>query len=552
MSHQFGLALRSFVLRKSSANGAIRTLLLCLHVFGGVAPLYAQQDTTVLRRPSSALRVLGSSAEDRVRLAQLAGAPSSGALLRDGTHLDAARTGVTVLRPELRMVFNSGLATSLNDGSLWAGRGLSILARGGVAMSRGRVRLTLAPELTTTANRQIEVVPSTHPDRSRWSNPWRTSAAPADLPLRFGTSPLTVLYPGQSALTVKSGRVTTGISTGNLWWGPGIRNALLLSDQGPGIPKLFLKTRHPVHTPIGALEGMWFTGALTESLVFDTVTGNDLRAIAGAAVTLSPASLTGLTLGVGRIVVTPVNDVGELAGRAFRPFTIWNGASESAAPGAPIDSTSGDHLTAVFMRWIATESGLELWGELGWSRLPSTWRQWMVAPNADAAWTIGTQWAIGRPVGVLRLQFEVTELGQSIVDPTRTPREWYTGRSAVQGFTQRGQLLGASVGPGGSHQWLAIDRVRPSWSWGGFVARTRWENDALYRQRLANPFGHDVSLYSGFRGWVHKPSLDISTTIAFERRLNYQFESGYLQPLGRGQRNVNNWRVELAVTPTAR
>lgn len=485
------------------------------------------------------LRSIGSVAEDRARLAQLSGASTAEALLRDGARVDAAASGLRWLLPEVNFTWNRALATSLNDGALWAGRGANVLIRGGATFGWRRLRLTIAPELTVSQNAPVEVMTGTVGGWSRWASPWRTADMPADLPLRFGDASLVSFHLGQSALSAQWDRVAVGISSGNLWWGPGLRNALVLSNQAAGIPHAFVRTARPLRSRFGDIEGRLIVGGLTESLYFDTIPGNDVRAVNGLALTLTPRRVPTLTVGLARLVIAPVGGVGETIGHFADVISTWNGGD------------ARDQLSSLFVRWIAPESGFELWGEWAKSRLP-TLRELLTAPNADQGWTAGVQWALPRSEGALRFQLEFSDLAQSTVFANRPARDYYTGRAAIQGFTQRGQVLGAASGSGSTHGWFASDRVYDDWSVGGFVARTRWENDAYYREPNPQLFGHDVSLFSGVRGSRRLAKWDAQGSLTFERRVNYLFESGYSHPLQRGQRNVSSWRLDFSVVPRPR
>ncbi len=511
---------------------------------------------------------IASPEEEARRLAQLRGHPTAGTLLRDGATLLRApddtispptppgaswRTWLRTtgqpqwLRPQLRVVHNSALATSLNEGALWTGRGTSALVRSGVAFRQGRVDVTLMPELVVSENRPVEVRAGQTPGWSAWSSPWRTSEMPADLPLRFGNAPVRAVSPGQSRVEVALGALAVGISSANLWWGPGVRNALVLGNHADGMPHALVRTRRPVTTPVGAFEARWMAGRLTESLYFDQDPANDHRAMGGMAVSWVPTWIPGATLGLTRLVVRRV-DGGGLASTAV------GGAAAAIRAVLPVGGPSRtDQMQGAFLRWVFPEDGFEFWGEYATTRLPSL-RQWLVAPNADAGWTLGAQWLLPRPRptdGTWRLQLEITEVAQSRALAGRAPRDWGTGTAVAQGFTHRGRMLGVSTGPGSSHWWGAMDRWHPRWSAGGYVARTRWENDALYRQPTPNQFAHDVSVSGGVRASATAAGWWQQMVLGVERRFNYQFESGYLAPLGRGQRTVTNLRLELTLAPTA-
>ncbi len=493
------------------------------------APLLAQR--------SVALPSLGSVEEDRARVRQLAGDSTAGSLLRIGGALNRAPLGVRLVRPELRLTHQSQLPAPDNDGALSSARGANVLLRTGLTVARGRFQLILAPELAYSANRPFEVRASTAPDRSAFASPWRASNAPADLPTRFGDQPLAALLPGQSSASLQFSSVTVGMMSGNLWWGPALRNALVLSDHAPGIPRLSLRTTTPKRTPLGEVEAEWFAGALTESPYFDNNVANDLRSISAFALTLAPRGVPGLSLGAGRIVLAQTTSGAAIAGRAADALTTWSGDADR------------DQMATAFFRWVAPDAGVELWGEYAKQRLPATPREALTEPNADMGWTAGAQWALPRRDGVWRLQLEFSDVAQSTVRPSRPPRDWGTGSRVPHGFTQRGQLLGPATGPGSTHAWFAVDRMRTAWSVGGFAARTRWENDAFYRQGIVNFFAHDVSLIGGLRAQWRLPHIDLATSAGWERRFNYQFENGTINPNNRGQRNYDNLRLTLALTP---
>jgi hypothetical protein len=89
--------------------------------------------------------------------------------------------------------------------------------------------------------------------------------------------------------------------------------------------------------------------------------------------------------------------------------------------------------------------------------------------------------------------------------------------------------VGAAIGPGGSSQWLAVDYLAPRWEGGVFIGRTRWEEDAFYRQE-ARITRHDVTIFSGARGSVRALGLRFAGEVTVGRRLNYLFQNDNYNP----------------------
>jgi hypothetical protein len=500
---------------------------------------------------------IGSFGEDRLRLRQLLGTlPTDGFLLRTPSSMNArsrsagAGAWLELLQPELRSVWNSRIPFLHNDGAMWAGRGANLLVRAGVRGGYGPVEIVLAPEFAYSQNRPFEVFPGREPGRSTFSSPWHIGAESADLPLRFGDQSVRVVGLGQSSITVFAGSVAVGASTENQWWGPGIRNAIVMSDNAQGIPHLFLRTSRPVRTPLGPLEARWIIGGLTESLYFDTVASNDMRSLSGLVVTLRPGGARGLTLGLARTVYGgEAANAGAVLGRRYDVVTRFE---RLANPGEADTSRCTDQLLSLFGRWVFPESHFEVYAEWARMELPRSLRDLLLAPQHTQGYTLGLQWA--RPAGgddrFFRFQAELTNVEQSIAYTDRpTPPDFYAGRATAHGYTQRGKVIGAAIGPGSSSEWLAGDLVGPRWRAGLFVGRVRWENGALYRQLYANWYRHDVSVFAGFRAGVTLRRLDLAGEFTAGNRTNYLFQNGIMNPGKRRTIDIVNYALALVLSP---
>ena len=512
--------------------------------------------------PFATAQLPGSVALDRARLREITGndtaATDDDPLLIDWVRPlrripRVAELRLHLVRPETRVSYNSDIPLSLNDGPLWAGRGWSVSVSGGVRGERdirnARVRLTVAPTLVYAQNLPFQFHPDSTPGRSPFASPFHGPRASADLPSRFGDRHLLYLDAGRTALTVRTQRVLAGITSESEVWGPGIRNALIMSANAPGIPRLFLQTSAPVHTRVGAVEAKLIAGTLTESLFFDLDPKNDFRSINGILVQLRPAFDSTLTLGLSRVVYAPIVSpyLGPI-GHAADVFIRW------AYMADPDDTTrykNVDQIMSAFARWVFPDAGFEVYGEFARMDLPRSFTELLNALHNTGGYTVGFQWAQPRRGhDYLRLQSEITYLEQSQVFYDRAPPpDFYTGRVSPQGYTQRGQVIGAAIGPGASSQWIALDYLAQRWQGGVYVGRIRWENDALYRQLAPNFFRHDVTVLSGARGGWRSALSDVSIEVTLARRYNYLFQNGQANPGGFRTVDVNNLTITLAATP---
>ncbi len=203
--------------------------------------------------------------------------------------------------------------------------GANALARVGAGFSSKFVTFVLAPEFTYSQNLGFQTFPGTQQGRSVWSSPWHTGNASADLP---ASDSATNRSRRRHSARVRSpftlAQSTLGVSSENQWWGPGIRNALLLSNQAEGVPHVFARSARPIVTGIGDFEWRVIGGALSESAFFDTISTNNTRSLSGFIVTWQPAVAPHVTVGVARIVVAPSSGARTLVEGAFNAVTQWH------------------------------------------------------------------------------------------------------------------------------------------------------------------------------------------------------------------------------------
>jgi hypothetical protein len=520
--------------------------------------------------PVSGIPLLAGEAEDRIRVAQLLGEEGAeGFLLRTPSALlDQAlgRAGpgwsVTFLGPAIGTVWNSDLPFSLNDGPLWAGRGLNALVTAGVRVGFGPATLVLAPQFLRQENRPFQYVPypgNADPPRDQYANPYHPLPESLDLPVRPGPDAISRFLPGQSSLTVAAGALSFGLATENAWWGPGIRNGILWSSQAEGVPRLFLRTSRPLETRAGAFEGSWILGRLQESDHFDLDPSNDRRTLSGLVVTFSPTFDRGLTLGLARMVYAPLAEgaTGLGAGLDFlksvgrpnqrpwdKPLDPW-GAKEPL----PQPDPAPDQISALFARWLFPAAGFEVYTE--WARFeqPGGFRDFLEFPQHSQGYSVGLQWVDRKgETALLRVQSEFTNLEPSATWRHRNVASTYASRVVPQGYTHRGQVLGASIGPGSSSQWLALDWMEEFWRLGAFGGRIRWDAAAHHLDVVPQPKREDVSLFWGLRGGLDLWGWGVTTELTTGVRLNYLFQTFWADPVTGRAEGVDVANSTLSLT----
>ncbi len=514
----------------------------------------------------------GSFADDSMRLASITTpGPVAYSLLRSPstlTQLQPSRPGSlrwAYFLPELYSIDNSALPYSLNDGWLWAGRGWSSRVRAGLEVQMKRVRLVLGPELLQTDNLGFMgpadwVSLPRPPGRNPLGNPWHTTPESIDLPVRFGTTGFTQWDWAQSSVDVDFGRITAGLTTENEWWGPGIQNAIVMSTNAAGIPRLFTRPTRPIATGAGTFDFRLFAGGLRESAYFDTSLANNWRSISGVALAWTPRAAPNVTVGFTRAVYAPVSSWSRVPTRLLDALIRNPGRPNNHLPGDTTVVPGPDQVFSFFGRWAFPGAGFEVYTEWARNELPTSLRDFLTAPNHTQGYTLGLQWARpAGPAGTARVQLETTYLGKSATLRDRPVGTWYTSRAVPQGYTNRGQVIGAAIGPGASSQWLAVDYVAPLWQAGVYAYRIRWDGEALYRFPTTNVNGapnkwcsHDTSMIFGVRAAKRGGFGLLEVSYGVDMRRNVFFEQRSVCGQNMDMRDVRdaiNRTLEIRLTP---
>ncbi|MCX7786466.1 MAG: hypothetical protein N2442_02070, partial [Spirochaetes bacterium] len=145
--------------------------------------------------------------------------------------------------------YNSSYSRGFNDGALWQGKGYNLSILGGVLMKKGGFSFALAPIFWYAQNLPFSMVPV---DPSH-SSPYGSFIPNIDEPQRFGASPVYHIDWGESEIRYTLNNLTVGIGTQSVWIGPAFKNALILSNNAGGFPKIDVGL-YPYETSIGSFE----------------------------------------------------------------------------------------------------------------------------------------------------------------------------------------------------------------------------------------------------------------------------------------------------------
>jgi hypothetical protein len=447
----------------------------------------------------------------------------------------AGTPGVSLDPMGARVFLNTGYPWGQNHGAIWQGKGLTTAVDAGVTAAFGPLTITLHPQIIYNQNGDFPLAPVERagitPDAplTAYSYPWR----PMDQPQRFGPDAFWTLDPGRTSVRLNWRGVSASFGTESLWWGPGVQNGILMSDNAPGFPHAALTTAHPVDIGIGKVEAQWIWGRPQASKWADTVPAvwyqdhalTDTRFLTGTVVSFKPRGMAWMTLGVERTFIQMVPAGGLGAGDYL---AVFQGVLKSnfMTPDNPTGEDARDQMFALFARWARPGSGFEVYTEWARNDHAQNLRDMVLQPEHSQGYTLGLRQVLPLRTGrLLSVQAELTHLEKPSTSRVLDYGSYYAHWAIPAGYTQRGQVIGAAVGPGGDGQFIGVDLYAPWGRAGFFLQRQVRDNDA-YWEEFADSLGaccHDASVGGGFRSLWLLGSADLGFDLTATREFNRYF-----------------------------
>lgn len=434
--------------------------------------------------------------------------------------------GIGILPIIHRLYMNSNRPYGWADGPVIPNRGLQYFGTFGVYSKLLFFRIQFQPEIIIAQNLPFEGFSDAF---NRDINRLRFRIFNfGDYPERFGSGKYTNFLWGQSKITAQFGGFETGISTQNIWWGPGQWNALTFSNNAPGFPHLSLNTIDPVHTFLGRFEGQLIVGRLESSRAeatqskelnerFSLPFTNDWRYLNGITVSYNPKWISGLFLGFTRTY----QQYNEYRRDEFRDhFPIFD-AFQKTVVGFDRDIDGKDQQATIFARFLSVKAKAEIYFEYGRRDHAFNWREAILNPEHARAYLFGFKklFDLNNLEKIIQVRGEMTHQQESVNRYMRYPGingglSWHT-HSKARGFTHFGQPLGVGIGTGSNVQTLEISLVE------------NFDKLGVLFERLAN---HQDFYYQAFgQQHEHQPWVDLSIGFLFDKKWEQFLLSSKLQ-----------------------
>ncbi len=447
-----------------------------------------------------------------------------------------------VLPLKLRQQINSDHPYGWNDGAMIPAKGYQAMFSAGVYLKYKFLSFQFQPEFIWAENKEYSGFLNTDFSNKGFVKEYiRYYVNNIDAPERYGQGAYSKLLAGQSNILANFGPIAAGLSTENMWWGPGKFNSLLLSNNAPGFGHITIHTSKPLHTSIGTIEGELFGGRLNHSGYYPLLNGlnstepyylpkiDDWRYISGLLFIYQPKWIPRLYIGTAKSAIIYHQDMGK---KLYSYLPINNLYVKSAEGYDKAIARKQDQYSTFFLRWVLPKDRAEVYFEYGFNDFHWNLRDMFIQPDHSRAYIIGLEKLFAmRKNNYIQTSIEITEMAASKTYRIRTSPSWYTHNQVRDGYTNLGQVIGAGIGPGGNLQSLSINWVNGLKKIGLLVQRYEHNNDYFYAF-FADPRIHWIDISKGFvSSWDYK-KFTITSNLQLINSLNYQWNYIEAIPFG--------------------
>lgn len=463
---------------------------------------------------------------------------------------------------QLISIYNTSMPAGWENSELVSNVGLQTLVSAGFHLKLGKLSFQFNPNFHYAQNKAFEEYPANAPDD--YFKLLRRSVFGIDRPVRYGSSSISEFNLGNSHLGAYLGGVFIGVSTENIWAGPGQFTSLVMSDNAPGFNHFRIQSTKPLKTFLGNFEGIYWIGQLKSSKLphfsdgsYQTVFGekeeDSWRYSTGLTISYNPKWIPGLSLGGTRGFQIYRDDM-ENNFKAFFPlFAPFQKEEEGLIESRDLRQ---DQNVSVFSRWVIPVAKTEFYFEFSRNDHPLNWRDLILNPEHSRAFQLGfskyiilpNKYSLGFQGEITQSKFSINNIvrWRNLQGNSNTGLGSYDNFQVKHGWTNEGQLLGTNTGISGASYLLKIGLFS------GFkevsIQLEHFENQPNFYE-YANTAGLDVnpwidnSMFLNYSNTFH--NLLLKSSLGITQSLNYNFFKQ--NPSNDSFSNIDNKRANFSM-----
>ncbi len=466
--------------------------------------------------------------------------------------------------------YNSHHPYNRNNGTMIPNKGYQHIISPGIFIKTGPLTIQFKPEHHFSENKEFDGFWEGHYSVI-WAKRYRLWNH-IDMPERFGNTNHNKTTFGQSSIRLNWKSLSLGVSNENLWWGPSLRNSIMMSNHAEGFRHITFNTLKPIKTFIGNFEWQVITGRLESSGFTPPRTDieyagrklyipkinqqgrtDDWRYLQGYVFSYSPKWIDGLSLGIIRWVqmysALVEGKYWWMEGKptyfpAFQNFFRSNDKYENYE--AQTNQAAG-----VFLRWLWKNSKAEIYAEFHHNDSKTNFRDLLLDSDHSRAATIGLQKIFNINNDDFLFNWEWTQMEQTGGRLIRNAGSWYEHGWVYDGYTNKGEVLGSAIGPGSNSHYFSLNRISGKELIGIGLEIIDNDNDfyheAFVSERDFKRNWKDINIHLKYNKSFNY--FNLSSNLVYIRSLNYQWEfDDYATPYYHPGRDLDNFHLSLKLT----
>ena len=404
-----------------------------------------------------------------------------------------------------------------NDGAMSYSKGYQFQISGGVYAQFKNIKLLLRPEYVQTASQQ-----------------YKTSASWGQVNPAYKK-----LLLGNSSLRFDLGKISMGVSTQNLWWGPGIYNSLLMSNNAQGFFHYSINSNRPIKNFLGTFQFQVISATLTQ----DSLQGfenNGLRRrdinksdrfLSSLAVDYQPSFLKNISFGINRSLQSYKDRLPtDFVQKNIPVLSAFFGSTSTARDTFPQDQT-----VSIYTKWMFPKSHAELYYQFAYNDAKANWRDFWLDMSHSTAYILGfKKLFILKDEKYLDLGMEVMKLGQTPSYIHRNAGNFYEHGQIGEGYTNQNQIVGAGSGFGNNMQTMQLS-MNKGWNKIGIIFHHIQQNPMAFVSGV-NDLGLRKIKWDDYAYGIQ--SRFKYKNILFNANVEWVNSKNYLWTMGQNQNNL--------------
>jgi hypothetical protein len=367
----------------------------------------------------------------------------------NGSLYQSRGNSISLLPINLSQKLNTDHPYGWNDGAMSYSKGYQMQVGAGIFASFGNLKIQLRPEFVKTASGQYETNQS-------WG---------------LVTNGLSKILPGQSSVRFDLNKISLSASTQNLWWGPGISNSMLMSNNAPGFFHYSISSNRPLKTFLGNFQFQIISAILKQ----DSSQGfehrnlkklnlqNRNRAYNALTFTFQPVIMKNITFGLTRAFQNLAEN--NIVGFVPKYLPVLGSFFGSAYN----DTINRDQILSFNTRWVFPKNHAEVYFEFGYNDAKDNFRDLMLDMSHASGYIFGfKKLSYLNKMDYLDFGVEVIRMAQTPSYLMRNAGNFYEHGRMTEGYTHNNQILGAGSGFGNNMQTVNLSFNR-GWNKYGLV-----------------------------------------------------------------------------------